>query len=193
MSSLGVGIDIASVGRVMGLVEREPRFAQRVFSESERRDCGANPRRWASRWAAKEAVRKLAGGGGLRLPAFREVEVSLDAQGAPRARVRGWTTPVALSLSHEGDWAVAVAVAGGAASPGGDTASPGGDTATRPGLLPGALSPPLLMVPPSVRLPDRPADAHKGTFGTVLVVGGAPGFSGAPHMAAMGAARGGAG
>ncbi|MFN2568095.1 MAG: NAD(P)H-hydrate dehydratase, partial [Candidatus Dormibacteria bacterium] len=121
-----------------------------------------------------------------RLPAFRDVEISVDAQGAPRVCVRGWTSPVTVSLSHEGDWAVAVAVAGGAASS-------GGDTATRPGPLPGALSPPLLMVPPSVRLPDRPADAHKGTFGTVLVVGGAPGFSGAPHMAAMGAARGGAG
>jgi NAD(P)H-hydrate epimerase len=42
-------------------------------------------------------------------------------------------------------------------------------------------------------LPDRPEDAHKGTFGTVVVVGGAVGFSGAPLMSATAAARGGAG
>ncbi len=36
-------------------------------------------------------------------------------------------------------------------------------------------------------------DAHKGTFGTVVVVGGAVGFSGAPLMSATAAARGGAG
>ncbi|MGH7722722.1 MAG: NAD(P)H-hydrate dehydratase [Candidatus Dormibacteria bacterium] len=48
-------------------------------------------------------------------------------------------------------------------------------------------------VPAGLRLADRPADAHKGTFGTVAVVGGALGFSGAPLMSAMAAARGGAG
>jgi NAD(P)H-hydrate epimerase len=44
-----------------------------------------------------------------------------------------------------------------------------------------------------VRLPARPEDAHKGRFGTVIVVGGAVGYGGAPYLAAMGAARGGAG
>jgi hydroxyethylthiazole kinase-like uncharacterized protein yjeF len=48
-------------------------------------------------------------------------------------------------------------------------------------------------VPEGLRLPDRAEDAHKGTFGTVLVVGGAVGFSGAPLMSATAAARGGAG
>ena len=48
-------------------------------------------------------------------------------------------------------------------------------------------------VPIELVLPDRPEDAHKGTFGTVVVVGGAVGFSGAPLMSATAAARGGAG
>ncbi|MCA1959810.1 MAG: NAD(P)H-hydrate dehydratase [Desulfomonile sp.] len=58
--------------------------------------------------------------------------------------------------------------------------------------------------PPKARLYDRlkalpPAlqrtepEAHKGTFGHVLVLGGSPGKSGAPAMAAMAAARIGAG
>ncbi len=42
-------------------------------------------------------------------------------------------------------------------------------------------------------LPARPKDAHKGTFGRVLIVGGSRGMSGAPSLAGMGALRGGAG
>lgn len=42
-------------------------------------------------------------------------------------------------------------------------------------------------------LPERPADANKGTFGKVMVVAGSVNYPGAPYMAAMGAARVGAG
>ncbi len=69
------------------------------------------------------------------------------------------------------------------------TAGPG-DGAAGAGA---ASAPPHAQVPDGLRLPDRPEDAHKGTFGTVVVVGGAVGFSGAPLMSASAAARGGAG
>jgi holo-[acyl-carrier protein] synthase len=83
-----IGIDIASVTRLRDAVERNPRLARRAYTDAEIRDCERAPRRWASRWAAKEAVRKLAGSGGLGprrapLPAFREVEVAYDDHGAP--------------------------------------------------------------------------------------------------------------
>ena len=42
-------------------------------------------------------------------------------------------------------------------------------------------------------LPTRPTDAHKGSFGRVLVIGGSRGMSGAPSLAGLGALRGGAG
>jgi hydroxyethylthiazole kinase-like uncharacterized protein yjeF len=42
-------------------------------------------------------------------------------------------------------------------------------------------------------LQPRPRDMHKGAAGHVLVIGGAPGFSGAPRMAAAAALRVGAG
>ncbi|MFQ5735060.1 MAG: NAD(P)H-hydrate dehydratase, partial [Planctomycetaceae bacterium] len=42
-------------------------------------------------------------------------------------------------------------------------------------------------------LPARPADAHKGTFGKVLIIGGSSGMSGAAALAGQGALRGGAG
>ena len=43
------------------------------------------------------------------------------------------------------------------------------------------------------RLPQRPRDGHKGRFGHVLVVAGSEGKSGAAALAALGAARAGAG
>ena len=42
-------------------------------------------------------------------------------------------------------------------------------------------------------LPSRPPDAHKGRVGKILIVGGSPGLSGAPAMAARAATRCGAG
>jgi NAD(P)H-hydrate epimerase len=42
-------------------------------------------------------------------------------------------------------------------------------------------------------LPDRPVDAHKGTFGTVIVVGGSEGMVGAPALCATAALRVGTG
>ena len=42
-------------------------------------------------------------------------------------------------------------------------------------------------------LPPRRADGHKGTFGKVLIVGGAVGYSGAPYLAAEAAGRSGCG
>lgn len=43
------------------------------------------------------------------------------------------------------------------------------------------------------RLPARPTDAHKGTFGRVLVVAGSQEYAGAALLAGLGAARTGAG
>lgn len=42
-------------------------------------------------------------------------------------------------------------------------------------------------------LPARPAEGHKGSFGHVLLVAGSRGKTGAAHLAALGAARAGAG
>lgn len=44
-----------------------------------------------------------------------------------------------------------------------------------------------------VRLPKRPALAHKGTFGRVLVLGGSVGYTGAVNLTARAAVRAGAG
>src|SRR5262245_42695652 len=43
------------------------------------------------------------------------------------------------------------------------------------------------------KLPPRPDESHKGTFGKVLIVAGSRGMSGAACLAGLGALRGGAG
>ena len=164
-----IGVDAALASRVSAAMQRNSRFVERVFTPAEREECAGRPQRWASRWAAKEAVRKLAGARGeTPLPAWREIEI-LSGGGPPTVSVRGVAGTVALSLTHEGDLAVAVAVS---ARP--DAAGPA-------------------RAPAGLRLPERPADGHKGTFGTVVVVAGSHAYSGAAYLAAMGAARGGAG
>jgi len=51
----------------------------------------------------------------------------------------------------------------------------------------------LLPAPDAVVLPARPKDAHKGTFGTVVVIAGSLGLTGAAYLASTAAARTGAG
>jgi NAD(P)H-hydrate epimerase len=165
-----VGVDVTVVDRIAAAMERHPRFAQRIFTEGEQRYSARKPERWASRWAAKEAVKKLCSSSGQAMPAYRDIEVVRRRGGPPRVHIRGEETPIALSLTHDGGLAIAVAV---------------NHIGGRRRELP---------VPPDdLVLADRPDDGHKGTFGRVVVVAGSKGFTGAPRLAAMGAARGGAG
>jgi hydroxyethylthiazole kinase-like uncharacterized protein yjeF len=166
-----VGVDVTSVERIAALLERRPRFATKIFTEAERRRIGGKAERFATRWAAKEAVKKLYGSRGLMIPTYRSIEVVNRRGGAPIVRVDGADTDIAISLTHDVGLAIAVAAAPD----------------------PGLGAPPVLMPADSLRLPERPADAHKGTFGTVVVVAGARGTAGAALLSALGAARGGAG
>lgn len=168
--TLVVGVDVTVVDRIAAVLERHPRFAERIFTPGERRISAGKPQRWASRWAAKEAVKKLYSSQGERMPAYRDIEVVRSRGGPPRVHVRGEPTQIALSLTHDGGLAIAVAVS---------------RTPRRHAALPDA--------PADLLLADRPDDGNKGTFGRVVVVAGSRDFTGAPRLAAMGAARGGAG
>jgi len=113
---IGIGVDLADVGRVRTLLERHPvRFARRVLSEKEAAYCLSRPDpapHVAARFAAKEAVIKCLGGG----CALAEIEVERALSGAPsitlhgRAKVRARGGRVLISLSHLEQTAAAFAV-----------------------------------------------------------------------------------
>ena len=101
--------------RIEDLCEREPRFAERVFTRSELDYSLARDRKYlhlSGRFAAKEAVAKALG----RSFGWKDVEVVNNADGKPEVNLRGKAKAaigdarVHLSLSHTKHYACAVAV-----------------------------------------------------------------------------------
>ena len=115
-----IGIDIIETVRIKGVLDRhDQRFLGRVFTEWERAYCRRNVLHLAGRWAAKEAVSKVLGLG-IRGVGWREIEIRRTPLGQPivalhgraeeRRRALGLSAPLAVSISHISDLAVAVAV-----------------------------------------------------------------------------------
>ena len=146
-------------------------FLRRVFTAAEIAQCGGGSERLAGRWAAKEAVIKCFDGTGVCFPR-RRIEVLAGASGAPRVRLIGPAPGVSLevSITHHGGFAIATAMLE---------------------MTPAADMP--LIAPDAVTIPARPRSAHKGTFGSVAVLAGSLGLTGAAYLCATAAARGGAG
>ena len=109
-----IGVDVVAVGRMREMLIRSPRLKTRLFTEGERIYCEGMPdpaAHFAGTLAAKEAVMKALQVGSLGAWA-RRIEISRNTAGAPAASVIG-TEPgsLAISISHDGGVAVAVAVA----------------------------------------------------------------------------------
>ncbi len=113
-----LGIDIIKVARIRAMIERfGPKFAARVLTPTERRYVRDRPETFAGRWAAKEAVSKVLGLG-VRGIGWQEIEVERLPTGQPAVRLHGRAAQraeqlgmdrVALSISHESEYAVAIA------------------------------------------------------------------------------------
>ncbi len=89
MHIIGLGIDLADIGRVGRLLAKYPRFAERCFTEHERSYAFrfARPeRRLAARFAGKEAVMKSMGTGWRRVR-WRDIEIT--GGGKPTVRIAG--------------------------------------------------------------------------------------------------------
>lgn len=118
--SVRIGFDVVSVSAFSHLLTTVGGRAmtKTAFTEAEREYAAGRPERLAARWAAKEAVSKAIGTGfrGLR-PG--EIEILHHTGGQPSlAPVGGATWPRdahtwtwSLTLCHEGDAAIAFAVA----------------------------------------------------------------------------------
>jgi len=118
----GIGADLVSVSRMQKSLARTAGLAERVFTEGERAYCQAHrdpSPHFAARFAAKEAFLKALGLGLWDGVALRDVEVRSGPGGAPalalgptaaRALSRVSGGPPLLTLSHDGDLAMAVVV-----------------------------------------------------------------------------------
>ena len=107
-----IGLDIVEIDRIRRAARRSPRFLKRVFSAAEIAYCKSKPRPWqhfAVRFAAKEAVWKALGSGGI---ALNDIEVKSGPNGRPSIRLGGKKPafPIEISLSHSDHYAVAVAL-----------------------------------------------------------------------------------
>ncbi len=187
-----VGVDVAAIPRIAEAQKRfGDRFLQKFLTPREIDYCGGSAERWAGRWAAKEAIGKAMPTGVPR-PHMRDVEILPSEDGRPHVRVAPASTltgrDIDVSIAHDGHFAVAVAVIPDLESTPHPNPPPQGgrvSVAERPQTT-GNL-------PDGFRLPDRPRDGHKGTFGTVVVLAGSQGYTGAAYLTSMGAARSGAG
>ena len=113
-----LGIDIIKVERIRATLERfGSRFASRVLTPAEQRYVRDRPETMAGRWAAKEAVSKVLGLG-VRGIGWRDIEVERLPTGQPSIRLHGRAAAraeqlgmgrIAVSISHESDYAVAIA------------------------------------------------------------------------------------
>lgn len=123
VSALSVGIDLVQLSRIdESLATFGDRFLRRIFTEGEIAYATAAPQltsqRLAARLAAKEATVKA-----LDLVergvGWREIEVGRGPSGAPTLVLHGaarsaaeeaGVDQLAVSLSHEGDYATAVVI-----------------------------------------------------------------------------------
>ena len=113
-----LGIDIIKVDRIRAALDRfGPRFSRRVLTDAERRYVRDRPETMAGRWAAKEAVSKVLGLG-VRGIGWRDIEIERLPTGQPAVRLHGRAAAragqlgmdrIAVSITHESDYAVAIA------------------------------------------------------------------------------------
>lgn len=120
---LGVGIDIISIGSVKDAVETAGKaFLNKVFTpqELQQAEMHPNPMSYlAARFAGKEAIFKTFAIGWEISVQLKEIEISDGESGEPVPLLRGMfaklasqrgATKVLLSLSYDGEYAVAMAV-----------------------------------------------------------------------------------
>jgi holo-[acyl-carrier protein] synthase len=113
-----LGIDIIRVERIRAALARfGSRFSGRVLTAAERRYVRDRPETFAGRWAAKEAVSKVLGLG-VRGIGWRDIEIERLPTGQPAVRLHGRAAAraeqlgmerVAVSITHEAEYAVAIA------------------------------------------------------------------------------------
>jgi holo-[acyl-carrier protein] synthase len=118
----GIGVDIIEVARIKRVLEKNPAFRSKVFTEQEIEYCEskADPGlSYSVRFAAKEAFMKALGTGWNHEVSWSEIETVMRPDGSPELIISGNTKAALinrdiinchLSLSHEKEYSVACVV-----------------------------------------------------------------------------------
>lgn len=161
-----IGIDMVYIPRVQKIMDRwGEAFLEKVFSHKERRTLRMNVAHIAGRFAAKEAMAKALGDGIFKA-GLKNLIVETDDRGRPYGRYKDRI--FRLSVSHEKDYAVAIA--------------------RLEDLELSSLSKEVASLLPVIRETD-----HKGSRGRAALVGGSEGMYGSVDLASSAALRAGCG
>ncbi|OKL36467.1 holo-ACP synthase [Domibacillus mangrovi] len=110
----GIGMDIVEIDRIRRLIERQPRFIERILTSQELtffHDKNGS-RKWeyaAGRFAVKEAFSKAEGTGIGEQLSFQDIEISSDDKGRP-ILIRPYSEGVHITITHSREYAAAVVV-----------------------------------------------------------------------------------
>ncbi len=90
---ISIGIDIIEVARIREVLQRTPRFRERVFTPAERAYCDSRgaveAQHYAARFAAKEATLKALQTGWRGGISWQDVEIAARDSGAPYLILHG--------------------------------------------------------------------------------------------------------
>ena len=116
---ISIGIDTIEVYRIRETLARTPRFAERVFTEQERRYCDSkgmsSAQSYAARFAAKEACLKALKTGWRGKITWHDIEIISGEKGDPHLKLSGealkileklGANAIHLSMSHTTEHAV---------------------------------------------------------------------------------------
>jgi holo-[acyl-carrier protein] synthase len=117
---VSIGVDIIEVARIREVLQRTPRFRERVFTAAEQEYCNGRgavaDQHYAARYAAKEAALKALQTGWRGGISWQDVEISSLESGAPVISFHGearklfeasGATAAHLSMSHTTEHAIA--------------------------------------------------------------------------------------
>jgi len=111
-----VGIDIVKIARIESMVEKFGDKALKRFLTTKEIELGNSSKSYAGFWAAKEAVSKALGTGIGKECSFFDIRVKKDTKGKPyfllsKNLIEKFSIKdSSLSITHDGEYAVAVAV-----------------------------------------------------------------------------------
>lgn len=111
-----IGIDLVVISRVQNMIDKFGNKALLRFLDEDEIKLAKRTPTSAGFWAAKEAASKAIGTGIGAKCSFHDIKITKDKNGAPKLKYKKHIRKkyriknTALSITHDGDYAIAVVV-----------------------------------------------------------------------------------